>query len=118
MKIRSVYETIKSDFLITNSWLHMTDQSFRYQINQKVQQVLVKHAVDLNELQYSCSGKTTYTVYLYGMLKKDPEGEFTASHIESLAKELMGLPFVNHIQFALDNWNITSDFGGLKILKK
>ena len=96
----------------------MTNQASRYQINQKVQQVLVKHAVDLNELQFSCSGKTTYTVYLYGMLKKDPKGEFTAAHIDTLAKELMGLPCVSHIQFALDNWNITADFGGLKILKR
>jgi len=96
----------------------MIDHTSRYQINQKVQQVLVKHAADLNELQYSCAGKTTFTVYLYGILKKDPSGEFSPSHIESLIQELTNLPYVSHIQFELDNWNITSDFGGFKILKR
>jgi hypothetical protein len=96
----------------------MADQTTRYQINQKVRQVLVKHAVDLIELQYSCSGKAAFTVYLYGNLKKDPTGEFSPSHIEALANELLNLPNINHIQFALDNWHIASDFGGLKILKK
>ena len=93
----------------------MKDQLSRYEINQNVKAVLVRHAVDLLELQYSCTGKT---VGLYGNLKKDPQGNFTPSEIDSLVQELMELKQISDVYFVLDNWNIHFDFGALKIHKK
>lgn len=93
----------------------MKVQISRYETNRNVKRVLARHAVDLNELQYSCSGKT---VSLYGNLKKDPEGDFTPPKIETIVSEILDLPHVNSIHFVLDNWNIHFDFGSLKIYKK
>ena len=76
---------------------------------------MVRHAVDLLEIQYSCSGKT---VGLYGNLKKDPEGEFSPLEIEALVKEILELQNVSDVYFVLDNWNVHFDFGSLKIYKK
>ena len=95
--------------------LKMKEQISRYEINRNVKLVLVRHGVDLLELQYSCSGKT---VGLYGNLKKDSGEEFTPSTIEALSKEILQLPQVVDIYFVLDNWNIHIDIGSLKIHKK
>jgi len=93
----------------------MKNQVSRYEINRNVKNVLVRHAVDLRELQYSCSAKT---VYLYGNLKKDPKGEFTPSKIEAFAKDILKLPYVSSLKFSLDNWKIHYDFGAWEIYRK
>lgn len=93
----------------------MQEPISRYEINRNVKLVLVRHGVDLLELQYSCSGKT---VGLYGNLKKDSGEEFTPSTIEALTNEILKLPYVTDIYFVLDNWNIRFDFGSLKIHQK
>ena len=93
----------------------MKNQVDRYELNRRVQGVLVKYAVDLQELHYSCSGKT---VYLYGNLKKSQEGEFNPSNVEALVNALSNLPSVRHVQFGLDNWSINQEFGALKMTRK
>lgn len=93
----------------------MKKQVSRYEINRKVKQILIRYAVDLSSLQYSCAGET---VYLYGTLKKDPKGEFKPPGIEILIKELLGIPDVRSLQFDLSNWNINADYDSLSISKK
>jgi len=93
----------------------MTSQKNRFETNQKIRSVLVRHAVDLTRLEYSCSSST---VYLYGVLIKEPDGEFSPSNIEGLVNELLHLPYIRHVQFDLDNWNISSEFGSWSITKK
>ena len=90
-------------------------QVSRYEINRLVKQVLVRYAVDLTELQFSCSGET---VYLYGNLFKDSEGAFTPLGIETLVKELSRLPFVKQLQWDLNNWYISGELGSWQITKR
>jgi hypothetical protein len=77
--------------------------------------MLTRHAVDLSLLQYSCAGET---IYLYGSLKKDPKGDFKASTIELLIRELLGIPDVRSLQFDLSNWNINADYESMSIVHK
>jgi len=58
----------------------MKDPAIRYEINRKVKATLTRHAVDLTLLQYSTAAEV---VYLFGALKKDPEGDFSSSQVES-----------------------------------
>jgi len=90
----------------------MKKQISRYELNRMVRQVLIRHAVDLTQLQYSSSGET---VYLYGYLLKDSDGKFSPVTIETMVKELARLPYVKSIQFDLHNWVISSDIGTWQI---
>lgn len=80
----------------------------RYEMNQKVKTILVRHAVDLTKAHFSC---TQHAVHIYGILSRDPKGEFTISELEALAQELERLHFRPRVYFEVENWNITSDMG-------
>lgn len=49
---------------------------------------------------------------------KEPDGEFSSSDIEVLVNELLHQPYIRHVQFDLDNWNISSEFGSWNITQK
>ncbi len=83
----------------------MSLQRSRYDVNREVRIVLVRHAVNLREINYSFVGST---VHLYGALHKDPEGEFTPAHIELLLNDLRRLEPVRNLQVDVENWSITS----------
>ena len=87
----------------------------RYEMNQRVKAVLVRHAVNLTLLRWSSSKTTTY---FYGVLKKEPEEDFTMQSLEALVKELTTMPRGPRIRFSIENWDIGSDGGSLKITKK
>jgi len=91
------------------------DQISRYEINRNVKRVLIRHAVDLLELQFYYSGES---VYLSGKLKKDPEGEFNPPQIEALVRELSSLPYVKSLQFDLSNWSLVYEPGFISASKK
>lgn len=84
----------------------MKKQFSRYEINRMVKQVLVRHSVDLIQVQFSCSGET---VYLYGDLFKDLGRKFTPREIEVMVKDLSKLPGVRSLQFDFNNWNISGE---------
>ena len=93
----------------------MKDPAKRYEINRKVKAVLTRHAVDLSQLQYSTTGEV---VYIFGDLKKDPTGDFTAAQVETLVKELSAIPEVRDLSFELNNWNLLYEPGFLTIKQK
>lgn len=80
----------------------------RYEINQQVQRVLVRHGVDLSQLHYSGTGSV---VTLYGTLKRDPDGDFTVSQIEAMIRELERLPYQVSLNFELENWTVVWEHG-------
>lgn len=90
-------------------------QVSRYELNRMVKQILTRYAVNLTELQFSCSGET---VYLYGNLFKDPEGSFTPSTIEAMIKDLTRLPFIKNLQCDLNNWHVSGELGSWQILQR
>ena len=84
----------------------MKKQFTRYEINRMVKQVLVRHGVDLVQVQFSCSGET---VYLYGDLVKDSDRKFTPPEVEFMIKDLSRLPNVKSLQFDFNNWNVSGE---------
>ena len=84
----------------------------RYEVNQIVQRVLVRHGVDLTRLRFSCTGSV---VALYGELRRDPEGDFTVGQIESLIRELERLPYRLSLSFDLENWDVAYEQGNWTI---
>jgi hypothetical protein len=93
----------------------MAMEPTRYEINQNVKYVLVRHAVDLTRVEFSCLGTT---VSLNGELNKDPSGEYTPAEVEALVKEISDLPGVRDLQVELYDWNCSSDLGSWTISKK
>lgn len=93
----------------------MTTEVSRYEINRKVKLILIRHAVDLTKIEHSCAKET---VYFYGSLHKDPKGDFEASTVEALIKELLSMHGVRSLQFDLSNWNINADYDSFSITKK
>jgi hypothetical protein len=87
----------------------------RYEINRKIRQVLVSHNADMTKINYSFIHKT---VYMFGSLVRESQGEFSLPIIEAIIRELMKLPRVHKIQFDLDNWVISNEPGDLNIVKK
>ncbi len=87
----------------------------RYDINRKVKVALVRNAVDLAQLKYSC---TATNVHLWGFLNKDPEGDFTPTGVERLLKDVSRLPEVRHVRVDIENWDIQSGDGGWIITGK
>jgi len=92
----------------------MSDEQSRYEINRKVRQILVSHNADMTKISYSFINKT---VYIFGSLVKDPEGEFHLSSVKALVADLMKLPRVHDIQFDLDNWMISTQAGDMSITR-
>ncbi len=93
----------------------MDEKVSRYEINRKVKMILVRHAVDLSQLQYSSSGPT---VYLFGKLQKEPKGEFKIQEIEAMAHEIGSVPHVQGLEFDLSNWNAIFEPGFVNVTKK
>jgi hypothetical protein len=87
----------------------------RYQTNQAVKSALIRHYVDLSSLDFSTFGST---VYLSGTLKKDPSGEFTASGLEAMLREIVRIPGVHGLQADLDNWMISYSGAGFELHRK
>lgn len=82
----------------------MQEDIQRYENNQRVRSVLIRHYVDLGQLFYTC---TAVSVFISGNLKKDPTGEFSVTEIKSLLNELNKLPHIRSLEFDLENWKIT-----------
>lgn len=87
----------------------------RYEMNQRVKMILVRHGVNLMVLRWSSSQRTTY---FYGTLRKDTDEEFTVQSLEALVKELLNMPRGHRVRFHLENWDIGSESESLKITKK
>jgi len=90
----------------------MSRKFSRYEINQLVKTVLVRHAVDLSCLNFTC---TEQSAYLSGDLKKDPRGEHTRQQILAMIREFEGLPVRLELIFDLNNWVITQRYGTWEI---
>lgn len=84
----------------------MNQKNFRCDVNREVKNVLIRHSVNLSQINYSFIGSTAY---LYGALYKDPEGDFTPTHIEYILKDLRRISQVRNIQIDLENWSIIPD---------
>jgi hypothetical protein len=91
------------------------DPYIRYEINRKIKAVLIRHAVDITELQYSNTGEV---VYLFGKLVKDPKGDFKAPEVESLVREIAAIPEVHDISIELSNWSVLYEPGFIDIRQK
>jgi hypothetical protein len=91
------------------------DPFIRYEINRKIKAVLIRHAVDITELQYSNSGEV---VYLFGKLLKDPKGTFSAGEVESMIREITAIPEVQDVSFDLSNWTVMYEPGFVDIREK
>ena len=87
----------------------------RYEINRRIRQILVSHNADMTKINYSFINKT---VYMYGSLVRESQGEFSLPAMEVIIRELMQLPRVRKVQFDLDNWAISNEPGDLNIAKK
>jgi len=92
----------------------MSDEQSRYEINRKVRQILISHNTDMTKISYSFIGKT---IYIYGSLAKDPQGDFSLSSVKALVSDLMKLPRVHDIQFDLENWIISAEPGEMSVMK-
>jgi hypothetical protein len=86
-----------------------------YQVNQGIKSILVRHYADLSSLDFSLIGST---MYLSGTLKKDPSGEFTASGLEAMLREIVRIPGVHGLQADLDNWVISYTGAGFELHRK
>ena len=86
----------------------MQTETNRYKVNAEVQAILVRHAVDLGKIAFSFTGQT---LYLSGSLLRSPKAEFAPAEVRALADELRRHPAVRAIQYELDNWVITQEFG-------
>jgi hypothetical protein len=93
----------------------MSAELSRYEINRRIRQVLISHNADMTKINYSFINKT---VYMYGSLVRESQGEFSLPVLESIIRELMKLPRVQKVQFDLDNWAISNEPGELNIMKK
>lgn len=93
----------------------MSAELSRYEINRKIRQVLISHNADMTKINYSFINKT---VYMYGSLVRESQGDFSLPVLESIIRELMKLPRVQKVQFDLDNWVISNEPGELNIVKK
>jgi hypothetical protein len=87
----------------------------RYELNRRVRTILIRHDVNLAQIDYSFIGGT---VYLSGEINKSMDGEFTPSGIEQVAREISGLSGVRDIQFDLQNWVIASSGLSWQIMKR
>jgi hypothetical protein len=87
----------------------------RYQINQAVKTALVRHFADLSQLDFTT---TKNTVYINGLLKKDPAGDFSVSGLEAMLREIVRIPGVRGLQADLDNWMVSYTGAGFDLHKK
>jgi hypothetical protein len=86
-----------------------------YKINQTIKSILVRNYVDLSQFDFT---SIKNTVYLSGILKKDPSGEFTVSGLEAMLREIVRIPDVHGLQADLDNWMISYAGAGFELHRK
>jgi hypothetical protein len=86
-----------------------------YKINQTIKSILVRNYVDLSQFDFT---SIKNTVYLSGILKKDPSGEFTVSGLEVMLREIVRIPDVHGLQTDLDNWMISYSGAGFELHRK
>ncbi|MEW5775155.1 MAG: hypothetical protein AB1916_16680 [Thermodesulfobacteriota bacterium] len=86
----------------------MNTEVNRYKVNQEAQAVLVRNGADLATLSYSFTGQT---LYLSGSLLRGPDDQFTPEEVRGLAQDLLRHPHIGGLQFDLDNWVVTQEFG-------
>jgi hypothetical protein len=86
-----------------------------YKINQTIKSILVRNYVDLSQFDFT---SIKNTVYLSGILKKDPSGEFTVSGLEVMLREIVRIPDVHGLQTDLDNWMISYTGAGFELHRK
>jgi hypothetical protein len=84
-------------------------------MNQSVKTALVRYNADLSSLDFSSIGST---VYLCGVLKNDPSGEFTVTGLEAMLREIVRIPGVHGLQADLDNWMISYTGAGFELHRK
>lgn len=88
----------------------MTTEINRYKVNQEAAAILVSSGADLGKLTYSFTGAT---LYLSGELLRDPAGQFNPEEVRGLGAELLRHPHIKYLQFDLENWIVTQEFGVL-----
>jgi hypothetical protein len=93
----------------------MTQDVSRYEINQKIKGILVTAGADVTVLTFSFSGKTAWFT---GRFNKTTGAPMEQGDIEILCKALMALPAVRHLNFEMDDWNISSSLGAFTITRK
>ncbi len=90
-------------------------QGTRYDSNRRVKMILVRHGVNLGLLQWSSSRSTAY---FYGILKKEPDGDFSLTALDALLKDLAYTSRIPRLSFHLDNWDINGESGSFSATKK
>lgn len=93
----------------------MKTEFSRYEINQKIKGVLVTAGADVTVLSFSFSGKTAWFT---GRFNKTTGAAMDQGEVETLCKALMALPAVRHLNFEMDDWNISSSLGAFFISRK
>lgn len=88
----------------------MTTEINRYKVNQEAAAILVRAGANLGRLTYSFTGTT---LYLSGHLLRDPADQFTPEEVRGMGAELLRHPHIKHLQFDLENWTVTQEFGVL-----
>ncbi len=73
----------------------------RLESNKDVRRILLRHRVDLSQLAFSCHGRT---VSFSGDLVKDGGRDFSASEIDMMVLEILGLNL--GVLSDLKNWDI------------
>lgn len=81
----------------------MIERKHTVQILRDVKNVLVRHCVRLNSVRYSCP---TDVVSIFGVLEKDPHGEFTVGGVTALVGDLKRINNLRDIVFRLENWSV------------
>jgi len=93
----------------------MKKQFTRYEINQKIKMALVSHNVDLTMFTFSFSGKAAWFT---GRLNKTSGVPLEHEEIETLCRALKALPDIRHLNFELEDWNISASPGSFFITRK
>ena len=87
----------------------------RYEINQKIKGLLVAGGADVTALSFSFSGKTAWFT---GRFTKTTGAPMPQSEIEALCKALLALTAIHHLNFEMEDWNISSSLGSFVITRK
>lgn len=87
----------------------------RYEMNQMVKAILVKHRANLTKLDWTSSKKT---IYIYGSLYQNHNDEFAIAEIEILLKDLKAISNKINVQVELQNWVVRYELGAWTINKK
>lgn len=84
----------------------------KWEVMLLVKNVLVRHGVDLTLLDFSVS-KTT--IYLHGLLRRDPRGDFSTPQVIAMLKELEQESNYMTVQADLANWEIEGTYGDWQV---